>query len=72
VNRDYGATLRTIASEGAQAFYRGSIAKRIAADMLVNGGLITEADLAQYRAIERKPVSGRYRGHVLYTGGTAG
>ena len=69
VNRDYGATLRTIASEGAQAFYRGSIAKRIAADMLVNGGLITEADLAQYRAIERKPVSGRYRGHVLYTGG---
>ena len=68
-NRDYGATLRTIASEGAQAFYRGSIAKRIAADMLVNGGMLTEADLAQYRAIERKPVSGRYRGHVLYTGG---
>jgi gamma-glutamyltranspeptidase len=69
VNREYGATLKTIASEGAQAFYRGSIAKRIAADMMVNGGLITEADLAQYRAIERKPVSGRYRGHVLYTGG---
>jgi gamma-glutamyltranspeptidase len=69
VNRDYGATLKTIATEGAQAFYRGSIAKRIAADMLINGGLITESDLAQYRAIERKPVSGRYRGHVLYTGG---
>ena len=69
VNRDYGSTLRTIASDGADAFYRGSIAKRMAADMLVNGGIITEADLAQYRAIERKPVSGRYRGHVLYTGG---
>jgi gamma-glutamyltranspeptidase/glutathione hydrolase len=68
-NRDYASTLRTLASEGAQSFYRGSIAKRIAADMSVNGGLITEADLAQYRAIERKPVSGRYRGHVLYTGG---
>jgi gamma-glutamyltranspeptidase/glutathione hydrolase len=37
--------------------------------MLVNGGILTESDLAQYRAIERKPVSGRYRGHVLYTGG---
>jgi gamma-glutamyltranspeptidase/glutathione hydrolase len=37
--------------------------------MQLNGGLITESDLAQYRAIERKPVSGRYRGHVLYTGG---
>jgi gamma-glutamyltranspeptidase len=68
-NRDYAATLRTLASEGADAFYRGSIAKRIAADMLLNGGLITEADLAQYRAVERRPVSGRYRGHVLYTGG---
>jgi gamma-glutamyltranspeptidase len=69
VNHDYAATLETIANEGAQTFYRGSIAKRIAADMLLNGGLITEADLAQYRAIERKPVSGRYRNHVLYTGG---
>jgi len=68
-NRDYGSTLRTIATEGASAFYRGSLARRIATDMVVNGGLITEADLAQYRAIERKPVSGRYRGHTLYTGG---
>ena len=69
INRDYASTLKALASEGAQAFYRGSIAKRIAADMSINGGLITEADLAQYRAIERKPVSGRYRGHLLYTGG---
>jgi len=68
-NRDYAATLKTIASEGASAFYRGSIAKRIAADMSLNGGLITEADLAQYRAVERKPVSGRFRTHVFYTGG---
>jgi gamma-glutamyltranspeptidase/glutathione hydrolase len=37
--------------------------------MSLNGGLITEADLAQYRAVERKPVSGRYRSHVVYTGG---
>jgi gamma-glutamyltranspeptidase len=68
-NREYATTLRTLASEGADAFYRGSIARRIAADMLLNGGLITEADLAQYRAVERKPVSGRYRSHVFYTGG---
>src|SRR6185436_4802714 len=46
INRDYGSTLRTLANEGAVAFYRGSIAKRIAADMALNGGLITEADLA--------------------------
>jgi gamma-glutamyltranspeptidase len=69
LNRDYASTLKTMASEGASAFYRGSIARRIAADMAANGGIITEADLAQYRAIERKPVAGRYRNHVIYTGG---
>ena len=68
-NRDYASTLRTIASEGAESFYRGSLARRIAADMQTNDGLITYDDLAQYRAIERKPVTGRYRGHVLFTGG---
>ncbi len=69
VNRDYAATLREIARDGAETFYRGAIARRIAADMEANGGLITFDDLAQYRAIERDPVSARYRGHVLYTGG---
>ncbi|HEY5553265.1 MAG TPA: gamma-glutamyltransferase, partial [Opitutaceae bacterium] len=69
VNRDYAATLRTIATEGADAFYRGSLARRIAADMQASDGLITSDDLAQYRAIERKPVVGRYRGNVLFTGG---
>ena len=69
MNRDYAATLREIARDGADTFYRGAIARRIAADMEANGGLITFDDLAQYRAIEREPVSARYRGHVLYTGG---
>jgi gamma-glutamyltranspeptidase len=69
VNPDYGATLRAIANGGAEAFYTGPIAARIADDMQSSGGLITEADLAQYRAVERKAISGHYRGHVLYTGG---
>jgi gamma-glutamyltranspeptidase len=68
-NRDYAATLRTIASEGAESFYRGSLARRIAADMQANDGLITYDDLAQYHAIERKAVKAHYRGHVLFTGG---
>jgi len=68
-NHEYANTLRTLAEEGAQSFYSGSIARRIAADMAANGGLITEEDLAQYRAVERPPVSGRYRGHTIYTGG---
>jgi gamma-glutamyltranspeptidase len=67
VNADYGATLRAIAREGASSFYRGSIARRIADDMSRNGGIITLDDLAQYRAIERRPLSGRYRDHVVFS-----
>ncbi len=68
-NKDYANTLRAIQKGGADAFYRGEIAKKIAADMEENGGILTFADLAQYRAIERVPVMGRYRGHTLYAGG---
>jgi len=68
-NKDYANTLRSIQKGGADAFYRGDIAKKIAADMEENGGILTFADLAQYRAIERTPVMGRYRGHTLYAGG---
>ena len=67
VNKDYADTLRTIAKDGADSFYRGSIARRIADDMAKNGGLITADDLAQYRAIERRPLTGRYRDHQIYS-----
>ncbi len=67
VNRDYGTTLRAIARDGADTFYRGVIARRIAEDMTRNGGLISLDDLAQYRAIERRPLVGRYRGHTVYS-----
>jgi gamma-glutamyltranspeptidase/glutathione hydrolase len=66
-NKDYANTLKAISKDGAQAFYRGEIARRIAADMAKNGGLITLDDLAQYRAIERKPLAGRYRDHAVYS-----
>ena len=35
--------------------------------MARNGGLISVDDLAQYRAIERRPLSGRYRDHQIYS-----
>ncbi len=66
-NKDYAETLRVLAKEGGDSFYRGSIARRIADDMAANGGVISLEDLAQYRAMERKPISGRYRGHIVYS-----
>lgn len=66
VNRDYASTLRAIAKGGAREFYQGAIAKKIAADMAENGGIIGYEDLAQYRAVERQPLTGRFREHVIY------
>ena len=67
VQADLAWSLRQIAAHGAQAFYRGAIAERIAADMAANGGLITRADLETYRAVVRRPVHGTYRGHDIYS-----
>jgi len=66
-NHDLAATLRTLAAEGSESFYRGSIAQRIADDMAANGGVIALDDLAQYKAVERKPISGMFHGHKVYS-----
>lgn len=58
-------TLRVIAAEGPGAFYKGSIADSIVAEMRRGGGLITHADLAAYRPLWREPVRSTYRGHTL-------
>lgn len=67
INRDYADTLKVLAKEGGQAFYRGSIARKIVDDVAANGGIISMEDLAQYRAMERAPLEGRYRGHKVYS-----
>jgi gamma-glutamyltranspeptidase/glutathione hydrolase len=65
VLKDLGKTLRAIATDGADAFYKGWIADRIADDLAANGGLITKADLAAYEAKERAPVKGTFRGYEI-------
>jgi len=65
VQSDLAWTLRRIAERGRDGFYGGEVARRIAADMTTNGGLITEEDLASYRAVEREPVVGAFRGYTI-------
>lgn len=60
-------TLGEIAKHGADGFYKGEVARRIAADMKAHGGLITMEDLAAYRPEERAPLVGSYRGYTIYT-----
>jgi gamma-glutamyltranspeptidase/glutathione hydrolase len=65
VLKDLGKTLRAIATDGPDAFYKGWIADRIAQDLAANGGLITKADLAAYEAKERPPAKGTFRGYDI-------
>ena len=62
---DLAWSLRQIAAHGADAFYKGAIAERIAADMAAHGGPMTLEDLAAYRVAVRAPVRGTYRGYEI-------
>ena len=46
-----------------EAFYRGPLARRIAAAVRARGGVLTAADLAAYRTREREVLWGEFRGH---------
>lgn len=67
VQKNLGKSLELIAEHGPDAFYKGAIADQIADEMKKHGGLITKADLAGYKAMERTPVSGEYRGYEVYS-----
>ncbi|UTW46591.1 gamma-glutamyltransferase [bacterium SCSIO 12696] len=60
---DLAWTLKRLAKYGPDEFYKGKIAKKIAADMKANGGLITMEDLANFKVAEREVVSTTYRGY---------
>jgi len=57
-------TLKRIA-QNPDDFYRGAMARELAASMQKGGGLITAEDLAHYEVKEREPVRGTYRGYEI-------
>ena len=74
IQADLAGTLRTLAQQGPDAFYRGPIATAIIAEMdrsRTSGrpageqGVMTARDLAAYRPIWRDPLRGRYRGREI-------
>ena len=62
---DLARTLRRLQRHGPREFYEGETARALADDMARNGGLITAADLRDYRPKERPPLRGSYRGHTV-------
>jgi gamma-glutamyltranspeptidase/glutathione hydrolase len=66
VQKDLARTLKRIADGGSDGFYKGETADLLAKEMKAGGGLITKDDLAGYKAKERAPVHGTYRGFDVY------
>jgi gamma-glutamyltranspeptidase/glutathione hydrolase len=62
---DLAATLEAIAANGAAGFYSGPVARKIVTAVNAAGGRMTIDDLANYRAVEREPVRGTYRGFAV-------
>jgi gamma-glutamyltranspeptidase/glutathione hydrolase len=65
VQSELAHTLRAIAKQGPDAFYRGPIARAIAGEVQQRGGLLTVEDLASYRPKLREPLRGTYRGRTV-------
>lgn len=60
-NPELAATLRRIATDGADALRRGAVAEHVAAAVAQRGGALTVSDLRDYRPKERAAVCGPYR-----------
>ena len=65
--KDLAKTLKIIAVEGKDGFYKGEIAEKIADDMKLNGGLISINDLNNYSPVWRDPIISSYRDNQIIT-----
>jgi gamma-glutamyltranspeptidase/glutathione hydrolase len=62
---DLADSIEAVGRDGESAFYEGAAAAKIVASVRAAGGHMTSDDLKSYRAIEREPVRGAYRGHDI-------
>ena len=67
IQTDLANTLRRIAFNGYKGFYEGETAKNIIKCMDRTGGIISEQDLKNYKAIERAPIEFDYNGYKVYS-----
>jgi gamma-glutamyltranspeptidase/glutathione hydrolase len=65
VQHDLAQTLRRIAADGSDGFYRGRTADLIEAEMGRGGGIVTREDLVKYQAVWREPITFQYRDRTV-------
>ena len=64
-NKDLAKTLEIIIKKGKDGFYKGEVAQAIVKTLNKYDGLYTMEDLANYKPLVRKPVTGTYRGYEI-------
>ena len=65
VQTNLASTLSQISEHGVEAFYQGRIAQELVAASQNHGGVLTQADLANYQIKERVPLHCSYRGYEV-------
>jgi len=63
--KDLAETLKRIAKNGRDGFYKGKTADLIVDEMKANNGLISHKDLEEYNSVYREPIIGNYRGYTV-------
>ena len=69
IQKDLAKTLKIIAAQGRDGFYKGEIAHKISDEMKSNGGLISYEDLENYNPVWREPLTSSYRKNKIITMG---
>jgi gamma-glutamyltranspeptidase/glutathione hydrolase len=64
---ELASTLEKIRDQGRAGFYEGPVARSIVASSSRNGGIISEIDLKEYKAVMREAVEFPYRGFEVIT-----
>ncbi len=67
-NRALANVLRAVAAEGAEFFYQGELADKIAKtaqNSVINPGLLKKSDISGYKALKRPPVCGKYKAYNI-------
>jgi len=66
IRKNLGQTLRRIAAQGRDGFYKGPTAQNIVDFLGKNGGIMEASDLAEFEAEATQPLHVRYRGYDVY------
>ncbi len=67
VQKDLAKFLKKLSKQGIDWFYNGGFSKTLSDYITENGGYLTADDLKTYKAVQRQPIRGSFRGYDIYS-----